>query len=89
MCELISDPDRLDFPTRGEKDMMLRHNRRLIVTKDLNTGDALEYGKNFGAYRSLVDDTRGLSPFAYKQVDGKRMGKGISKGTAIGPGDFK
>lgn len=71
-----------------EHAMILRHNRRLIATRDLAEGEVLTYGANYGAYRSLEDDTRGLSPFAWSEVEGKRATKAIARGKGIGPGDF-
>lgn len=72
-------------PTSEEKDMFLRHNRRLIAIKDLKPGDVLKYGDNYGAYRSLEDDSHGLSPFAWGLVEGKQLTKpiGIGKGVAV------
>lgn len=79
-------------PTVEEKDMMLRHNRRLIATKDINIGTCFEYGANYGAYRSLVDDSHGLSPFCLRNVraspEGKVAKKFIAAGCGIGLGDF-
>lgn len=75
-------------PTPEERDMLLRHNRRLLATRNIAEGETLEYGRNFGAYRSLVDDTRGLSPFAWSQLQGKRAKLAIERGVGIGPGDF-
>ncbi len=76
-------------PTFEEKAMMLRHNRRLIATRDVSVGDTLQYGVNYGAYRSLKDDTRGLSPFAWESVEGRGAITQINRGDAIGPGDFQ
>lgn len=75
-------------PSPEERDMLLRHNRRLVATKDIFEGEHLEYGVNFGAYRSLVDDTKGLSPFAWTQVDGKTAVNALKRGEGIGPGDI-
>jgi sialic acid synthase SpsE len=75
-------------PLREERDMILRHNRRLIATADILEGAILEYGRNFGAYRSLEDDSRGLTPFAWQQVEGKTAKVAIQRGKGIGPGDF-
>ena len=72
-----------------ETAMHLRHNRRLIATRDITADEVMTYGVNFGAYRSLVDDTRGLSPFDWERVEGKRATKTITRGMAIGEGDFK
>ncbi len=71
-----------------ETAMYLRHNRRLIATRDVAKGETLKYGDNFGAYRSLVDDTRGLSPFDWETVEGKRATTDITRGTSIGAGDY-
>ncbi len=63
--------------------MYLRHNRRLIATRDISAGEVLKYGENFGSYRSLKDDTRGASPFDWDKVEG-RMAKGsIGRGSTI------
>lgn len=75
-------------PTPEERDMILRHNRRLIATKYIREGDVLRYGVNYGAYRSLKDDDRGLSPFAWTHVEGKQATVCINRGEGIGPQDF-
>lgn len=72
-----------------EKAMFTRHNRRLIATQYLKVGEQLKYGQNFGSYRSLKDDTRGLSPFEWELVHGKSTTKVIERGDAIGEGDFE
>jgi sialic acid synthase SpsE len=76
-------------PSPEEKAMLLRHNRRLIATRDVKPGEVLRYGENFGAFRSLKDDTRGLSPFAWESVEGKRAKGFIARGDGVGPGDFE
>lgn len=76
-------------PTPEERPMMLRHNRRLIATRDVSPGEPLRYGQNYGAYRSLEDDTRGFSPFAWGHIEGKTAAVTIGRGKPIGPGDFK
>ncbi len=75
-------------PTPEEKAMVLRANRRLIATRDVAVGEVLRYGENFGAYRSLKDDTRGLSPFAWGAAEGRKTTLAIARGDSIGPGDF-
>lgn len=75
-------------PTPEERDMLLRHNRRLIATRDIAEGEMLDPGKNFGCYRSLKDDRRGLSGFDMAFVAGKTAAKAIKAGDSIGPGDF-
>jgi N,N'-diacetyllegionaminate synthase len=71
-----------------ENEMRTRHNRRLIVTKALKAGETLEEGRTLGIYRSLKDDTRGLTPFAIAQVHGRAATRDLAAGEAIGPGDF-
>lgn len=71
-------------PTPSEKDMVLRHNRRLLATRDIAVGDTLEYGVNYGAYRSLVDDATGLSPFLSSKIDGRVSRKDHRVGDPIG-----
>lgn len=71
-----------------ETPMILRHNRRLIATRDIWPGDLLTEGLNYGIYRSLKDDTHALSPWAVAQVHGKKVVKPIKAGDGIGPGDF-
>ena len=68
--------------------MYLRHNRRLIATCDIAVGETLTYGVNYGAYRSLKDDTRGLSPFDWERVEGRAASVSIAQGDSIGEGDF-
>jgi sialic acid synthase SpsE len=76
-------------PTPEERAMLLRHNRRLIATRDIRANEVLEYGVNFGAYRSLEDDDRGLSPFAWEKVNHRKAAKPLQRGKGIGPGDFE
>jgi sialic acid synthase SpsE len=75
-------------PTPEEKDMVLRHKRRLIATRDIAVDECLAYGENFGAYRSLEDDSRGLSPFAWESVHGKKAQKEIKRGNGISTEDL-
>lgn len=75
-------------PSYEERDMLLRHKRRLIATRDIAIGDRLDYGVNFGAYRSLTDDAHGLNPMAWGAVNGKPAKVALRRGASIGPGDF-
>ncbi len=88
MCEVLHGKrDYKHFnPMPEEKDMFLRHNRRLIATKDIHPGDPFKYGENFGAYRSLKDDPNGLSPFAWEVLVKSNGAKCFIKaGDSIGP----
>jgi N-acetylneuraminate synthase len=72
---------------REEKGMVLRHNRRIIATRDLSVGDTLTEGTNFGIYRSLKDDTNAAHPFMINQMNGKAVKRAIKAGDGIAPGD--
>lgn len=76
-----------------EKPMILRHNRRLIATKDIKSGEIFracpEPGiQNFGIYRSLKDETHAYHPFMIDQVDGRIAKRAVKAGDGIGPGDI-
>ncbi len=79
-------------PTSEETAMVAKHRRRLIATVDIRVGERLVYGENYGAYRSLVDDDHGMSPFLWNHdklgPEGKAARVAITKGKGVGPGDF-
>ena len=70
---------------REELPMVLRHNRRLIATRDIAVGETLREGENYGAYRSLKDNTAALSPWMLNRVHGKSAKRAIQAGDGIGP----
>lgn len=76
-------------PTQEEVDMLLRHKRRLVATRAIPEGGILKYGENFGAFRSLVNDTRGLSPHNWAFVNGKAAARALAVGEAIGAQDWR
>lgn len=88
MVSALRGADPVMGPVQDEQAMLLRHNRRLIATSDILPGTRLIYGENFGALRSLADDTRGLSAWAWGDVDGRTAAVHIEAGMPIGPGDF-
>lgn len=94
MCDhLRGKVDTGDFgPSKEEGAMFLRHNRRLVATKDIEPGEQLVFGKNYGAFRSLKDDSKGLSPFLWNHEqygpEGKMTKVAVKQGTGLGPGDF-
>lgn len=92
MCEILHGkrPYTEFNPQPEERDMFLRHNRRLIAIRDIHKGDAFRYGENFGAYRSLTDDSKGLIPFAWEEVVKSSGAKrDIRAGEGIAVSDFK
>lgn len=89
MVRRIKEDDRtVHFPDPSEKAMLLMHNRRLVCIKDVAEGEALIYGKNFGCYRSLKEDIKGLSGFAWQHVNGKTAKVAFKAGDTIGPLEF-
>ncbi len=94
MCDhLRGKADTSDFqPTREEHAMMLRHNRRLVASKDIAAGEQLVFGKNYGAFRTLEDDAHGFSPFLWNNKEmgpeGRYALKAIAQGKGVGPGDY-
>lgn len=75
-------------PGPEEKAMVLRHNRRLIATRDVAPGATFREGENFGIYRSLKDDAHAFSPFMIDEVNGRSAKRAIKAGDGIGPGDI-
>lgn len=80
-------------PSPAEREMVLRHNRRLIATRDIREGErfraCVEPGiQNFGIYRSLKDETRAFHPFLIDEVDGRVAKRAVKAGDGIGPGDI-
>lgn len=75
-------------PSLPETAMVLRHNRRLIASRDVAMGAQLIENENFGIYRSLKDDTHAFSPFMINEVNGRVAKRAIKAGDGIGPGDI-
>lgn len=57
-------------PLESERDMLLKHKRRLIAIKEIKEGDRFVLGENFGPFKSLVADTAALSTFMVKDING-------------------
>lgn len=69
-----------------ETAMYTQHNRRLIAIKDIQPGDKLVENENFGIYRSLVPESKALSPWMIDQVIGREAKAAVKAGEGIGPG---
>lgn len=87
MCEILHGirPFEEFNPQPEEKDMFLKHNRRLIAIKDIKIGEQFKFGQNYGAFRSLKEDPHGLIPFVWEEIEKKNLcaGMDIKAGEAI------
>ena len=60
MCDVLHGVRKTTLnPTYEESDMVLRHQRRLVITEDVKKGGTV----TFGAYRSLNPSADGINPF--------------------------
>jgi N,N'-diacetyllegionaminate synthase len=84
MVDVIRGKRSIEYnPQPEELDMFLRHNVRLIATKDLTAGSILVFGENFGIHRSLKDDYDGYSGFAWSHFDGQTLKVDIAAGQGL------
>lgn len=79
--------EEVNFPDTQEREMLLKHNRRLIITADITKGQRLDYGTNYGIYRSRKEDDRGYSGFRWELFNHSVATKDLKAGDALGPGD--
>lgn len=86
---LRTGQESINLQAIEERPMVLRHNRRLIATREIPAGSRFIEGENMGIYRSLKDDTRAFSPFAINQVNGRTAKGLIRAGDGIGPADIE
>ena len=70
-------------PLECERDMLLKHKRRLICIKEIKEGDRFVYKENYGVYRSLLPDLSGLSPYLAKEINGSKARIAIEPGQPI------
>lgn len=71
------------FLSPEEADMVTRHNRRIVATKEIAAGSEFKEGYNIGCYRSTYDCAHALSPFAMPEVNGKIAVTTIAQGQCI------
>jgi sialic acid synthase SpsE len=75
--------DREKVPHPSEKQMTMQWRRRLKVTAPIKEGEKLEYGKNFGSYRSIYADAEAGPPEAYKFFEGRAAKRDLSPGDPV------
>lgn len=66
-----------------ENPMILRHNRRLIVTAEIKAGEKFDETKNFGIFRALRDMPEALSPWLINSINGQIAKKDHVPGDAV------
>lgn len=76
-------------PALDEHEAVKLHNRRLVATQNLNTGDALQFGRNFGVYRCREKTGDYLDPSMADKVNGTRVAQPLRQGQAIGASHFR
>ncbi len=70
-------------PLECERDMLLKHKRRLIAIKEIKEGERYVYKENFGSFRSLTPDLAGLSPYLIKEINGTQCRMRLEPGQPI------
>ncbi len=75
-------------PSTGENAMVQKYNRRLVATKAINIGDALEYGKNVLSLRSIMPCDDPIAPKDSGLIRNKRAKTPFNPGDSITCGGF-
>lgn len=88
MVKLIREGSHPAMPRHDEEAMLTKHKRRLMTTKEIKAGEAFIYGKNFGIFRSKLEDLKGLSGFAYEAIAKRVASRDLGAHSPIGPRDF-
>lgn len=70
-------------PGRSEDDMLLQWKKRIVATRDLEVGDRLELGVNYGAYRTKMPDYQGDDARKLYEYDGKYIKTPVKQGYGI------
>lgn len=85
MCDYLHGVrDADDFqPMPEEKEMFLRHNRRLLATRPIAVGESLAFGVNYGCYRSPTDETQGSHGMTWELFEGQPAKQPIAAGEGI------
>ena len=77
-----------DILSPCEADMVTQHNRRLVATCNIPEGTVFARGLNYGSYRAQSENAHGLSPFDWRDVNGKLSTRTIMANMAICEGDY-
>ena len=88
MVESLKDPNYIPLDT-NEKEMYMKHNRRLIATKPIERGEIFKEGYNFGIFRSEYSESKAFSPYFIGLVEGGYAMTDLKQGEGIGPNDIR
>lgn len=80
-----ADGDFILAPKRNEDAMVLRHNRRLMVTAPIAKGERLVPGVNVGSCRSRRDTPDALPPWGVNVVKGELAARDLQPGEPVTP----
>lgn len=75
--------DGVKRPRQSEDDMLLRHRRRIIATRDIAAGEKLVRNENYGIYRSKVEDRNAAAPEMVALFDGHVAKRDIKRGDGL------
>jgi N-acetylneuraminate synthase len=91
MCSYMQDRTMIvrDIISDDEVDMVVQHNRRLVLTCDVPQGATLVKGVNFGSYRGTYEEAHALNPFDWELCNGKVAVRDMKKLECICEGDFE
>lgn len=81
MVKKIEGKKRIHLLSPGEHEMISLHNRRCVASKGIIEGEKLEYGVNFGYYRSIIPEVNPI--LSIKDVEGKTAKRPIKQGQSI------
>ena len=86
MCDTLHGIRRSTLnPTKEESDMVLRHQRRLVVTADVKKGGTIE----FGTYRALEPSADGINPFQADVFRDAVAARDLTAGQTLGIMDIE
>jgi len=79
LVDRVRNPDlaKTIGPLESEWEMVQKHKRRLVATKDIKEGDFILYGDNIGSFRGITYDPTRISPHDAEKVQGKKAKRAI------------
>lgn len=75
--------DGRKLPRQCERDMTMRHRRRLKVIAPIAEGEELKLDQNFGIFRSITEDAQAASPMLAREFHGKKAKRALEPGDSV------